>query len=153
RPEIEIIQGKLALAAGQQDDAERAYRSAGDQLKKEKASPRRLAQANYGLAALSYFKRDDPTAQNLFALVMSEDPTIYAAYLFAAEIAKSRDPRNALDLAQQATAYNPESIDGWKLVGTLAAQLGNAKLLTTAITRVGAMAPGSETLELLQGLR
>ncbi len=153
RPELEIVHGKLELAAGKQDEAERAYASARTALAKEKASPRRRAQADYGLAAIAYFKRDDPSAQSLLALVMSEDPTIYSAYLFAAEIAKPKEPRKALEYAEQATTHNPDSIDGWKLVGTLAAELGQRKLLATAITRVGSLAPGSETLSFLQGLR
>jgi tetratricopeptide (TPR) repeat protein len=153
RPELEIIQGKLELAAGKQDEAERAYSSARTALAKEKASPRRRAQADYGLAAIAYFKRDDPSAQSLLALVMSEDPTIYSAYLFAAEIAKPKEPRKALEYAEQAIAHNPDSIDGWKLVGTLADQLGQRKLLNTAIARVAILAPGSETLTLLQRLR
>ncbi|MEO7735671.1 MAG: tetratricopeptide repeat protein, partial [Kofleriaceae bacterium] len=153
RAEAQIITGKLELAAGKQEDAERAYGLAREALKKEKASPRRRAQADYGLAAIAYFKRDDPNAQDLLAQVMVEDPSIYSAYLFAAEIAKPHEPRRALDLAVQATTHNPDSIDGWKLVGTLASQLGDRKLLATSITRVGELAPGSETLKLLQGLK
>jgi tetratricopeptide (TPR) repeat protein len=153
RAESQIVTGKLELAAGKQEDAERAYGIARDALKKEKASPRRRAQADYGLAAIAYFKRDDPTAQDLLAQVMIEDPSIYSAYLFAAEIAKPHEPRKALDLALQATAHNPDSIDGWKLVGTLASQLGDHKLLATSITRVGDLAPGSETLKLLKDLK
>ena len=84
---------------------------------------------------------------------MIEDPSIYAAYLFAAEIAKPKNPRKALELAQQATAFNPDSIDAWKQVATLAAQLANRKVLNEAIIRVGDLAPGSETLRQVQKLR
>jgi tetratricopeptide (TPR) repeat protein len=86
-------------------------------------------------------------------LVNLEDPSIYAAYLFAAEIAKPKNPRKALEHSQQAAQLNPDSLDAWKQVGTLAAQLGNKKLLNEAINRVGELAPGSDTLHQLQKLR
>jgi tetratricopeptide (TPR) repeat protein len=153
RPEAEIIAGKLHLAAGnQQEEAEKAYNAARDALVKEKASPRRRAQATYGLAAVAYFKRDDPSALAMLELVNVEDPSIYPAYLFSAEITKPKDPKKALGLAQQAAALNPDSLDAWKLIGTLAAQLNNRKLLADAISRAGAIAPGSETLRQLRRL-
>src|SRR5262249_31160807 len=62
RPEIQIIEGKLDLAAGKRDDAEKAYEIAHKALVAEKGSSRRLAQADFGRAALAYFKEDDRTA-------------------------------------------------------------------------------------------
>jgi len=154
RPEAEIIAGKLDLAAGnRQDEAEKAYNAARDALVKGKASPRRLAQADYGLAAISYFKQDDPNALSYLESVFLRDPSIYSAYLFAAEIEKPKDPKKAFARAQQAAAFNPDSLDAWRLIGTLAAQLGNRKLLNDAITRVGELAPGSDVLHQLQRLR
>jgi hypothetical protein len=120
---------------------------------KEKASARRRAQAAYGLAAVAYFRRDDPTAKSNLELVIIEDPSIYSAYLFAAEIAKPKTPKEALKLALLAATFNPDSLDAWKLVGTLAAQLGNRQLLNDAITRVNELAPGSDTFHQLQNLR
>ena len=153
RPEAQIIAGKLDLAAGnRQEEAEKAYNAARDALVKEKASPRRRAQAAYGLAAVAYFKRDDPSALTMLDLVIFEDPSIYPAYLFAAEITKPKDPKKALGFAQQAAALNPDSLDAWKLVGTLAAQLDNRKLLAEAISRAGELAPGSDTLRQLRRL-
>jgi tetratricopeptide (TPR) repeat protein len=161
RPEADIIAGKLALdaagnrsdAASRQEEAEKAYVAAREALVKEKASPRRLAQATYGLAAIAYDKQDDPTAQSMFDLVIVQDPSIYPAYLFYAEITRPKDPRKAFDLAQQAATLNPDSLDAWRLVGMLAAQLTNRKALNGAITRVGEIAPGSDTLRQLQRLR
>ena len=155
RPEIDIIAGKLDLAAGRprQEEAAKHYLAAREALVKESASPRRVAQANYGLAAVAYDRGDDPTAVSHLAAVMVQDPTIYAAYLFAAEIAKPKNPRKALELAQQAVVYNPDSVDAWKQVGTLAAQLTNRKLLNEAIGHVSDLAPGSDTLRQLQKLR
>jgi len=154
RPEAEIVAGKLDLAAGnRQDEAEKVYYTARDAFVKEKASPRRRAQATYGLAAVAYFRQDDPTALTMLDLVMVQDPSIYPAYLFAAEIARPKDPRKALGLAQQAAALNPDALDAWKLIGTLAAQLGIRRLLNDAITRIGELAPGSDTLRQLQRLR
>jgi predicted Zn-dependent protease len=154
RPEADIIAGKLDLAAENRlDEAYNAYTAAREGLLKEKASLRRRAQADYGLAAVAYYRRDDPTARSNLELVMIEDPSIFSAYLFAAEIARPKAPKDALKLAQQAAAFNPASLDAWKLVGTLAAQLGNRQLLNDAITRVNDLAPGSETFHQLQNLR
>jgi tetratricopeptide (TPR) repeat protein len=156
RPEIDIIAGKLDLAASprpRHEDAEKHYHAARDALVAQKATPRRLAQADYGLAAMAYDKTDDPTAVSLLELVVFEDPSIYEAYLFAAEIARTKNPKKALELSQQATGFNPDSLEAWRIVGTLAAQLGNRKLLTEAINRVGELAPSSDTLHQLQKLR
>jgi tetratricopeptide (TPR) repeat protein len=154
RPEVDIIAGKLALAAGpaRQDEAERHYKAAREALVKEKASPRRCAQADYGLAAVAYNKRDDPTAVSRLDFAIVEDPSIYSAYLFAAEIAKPKNPRKALEQFQQAATFNPDSLEAWTQVGMLAAQLNNRKLLNEAISRVGELAPGSDTLHQLQKL-
>jgi predicted Zn-dependent protease len=153
RPEIQIIEGKLDLAAGKRDDAEKVYRAARDALAAEKASSRRIAQADFGRAAVAYEKEDDPTALSMLDLVIFEDPSIYPAYLFAAEIWKVKNPKKALELAQQAAALNPDWLDAWKLIGPLAGQVNNRKLLTDAIERIGALAPGSDTLRQLKQLR
>jgi tetratricopeptide (TPR) repeat protein len=154
KPEIDIIHGKLALAADHFDEAEKDYNAAHDVLVRDKASPRRLAQSDFGLAATAYFKREDASATSRLKLVLSQDPSIDAAYLFAAEIDRARDPEKALDTARQAVAYNPDSVDGWKMVGTIAAQLPKQKkLLDEAISHVNDLAPGSEALHQLQRLR
>lgn len=160
RPESDIIAGKLFLASGRRDDADKVYKGAREALVAEKASTRRLAQADFGRAAIAYDREDDPNAVSILELVMFEDPSLYGAYLFAAEIARPKKPKKALELAQQAASYNPDSLDAWKLVGTLAAQLNKAKLLNDkgkllndAIARVGELAPGSEALRQLQSLR
>jgi tetratricopeptide (TPR) repeat protein len=154
KPEIDIIQGKLALAADRFDEAEKHYTAAHDALVRDKASPRRLAQCDFGLGATAYFKREDASATSRLKLVLFEDPSIDAAYLFAAEIDRVRDPEKALDTARQAVAYNPDSVEGWKMVGTIAAQLPRQnKLLDEAIGHVNDLAPGSEALHQLQRLK
>ncbi|HEY0193129.1 MAG TPA: hypothetical protein VGC42_18555, partial [Kofleriaceae bacterium] len=153
KPEADVIAGKLDLAANKLDDAAAAYTSAKNALDKEKATPRRRAQAELGLAAVAYFKRDDPAARSMFDLVLEHDPSIYAAYLFVAEMQRPKAPEDALRNAQQAAALNPDSLDAWKMVGTLASQLKKPALLKDAVTRVGDLAPGSETLKQLQQLR
>jgi tetratricopeptide (TPR) repeat protein len=153
KPELEIVSAKLDLAANKQDEAERRYTTAQAALLKEKATPRRRAQAAFGLAAIAYFKRDDPTAKSMFDLVMVQDPSLHVAYLFAAELARPKAPDEALKLAQQAAALDPDSLDAWKIVGTLGAQLKRPSLVKDAITRVGDLAPNSETLHQLQALQ
>lgn len=154
KPELDVIAGKLALAANRFDDAERAYTAAHEALVRDKASPRRLAQCDFGLGATAYFRHEDASATSRLKLVLYEDPSIDAAYLFAAELDRARDPEKALETAQQAVAYNPDSVDGWKMVGTIAAQLPrHRKLLDDAIARINDLAPGSDALRQLQRLK
>lgn len=154
KPEIEIIHGKLEIAADRFDEAEKRYTAAHDALVRDKASPRRLAQCDFGLGATAYFKHEDALAASRLKLVLFEDPSIDAAYLFAADLDRARDPEKALDTARQAVAYNPDSVEGWKMVGTIAAQLPrHKKLLDEAIARVNDLAPGSEQLHQLQRLK
>ncbi|HEX3761123.1 MAG TPA: tetratricopeptide repeat protein [Kofleriaceae bacterium] len=154
KPEIEIIQGKLLLAADRYDDAEKHYTAAHEALVRDKASPRRVAQCDFGLGATAYFKHEDASASSRLKLTLAEDPSIDAAYLFAADLERGRDPEKALGTAHQAVEYNPDSVEGWKMVGTIAAQLPRQKkLLGEAISRVNDLAPGSEALHQLQRLR
>jgi tetratricopeptide (TPR) repeat protein len=154
KPEIDIIHGKLEIAANRFDEAEQHYAAAHDALGRDKASPRRLAQCDFGLGVAAYFKYEDASATSRLKLVLAEDPSIDAAYLFAADLERGRDPDKALDLARQAVAYNPDSVEAWKMVGTIAARLPRQKkLLDEAISRVNDLAPGSEQLRQLQKLK
>ena len=150
RPEAQIVAGKLLLSNG--DEALKAYETARIALEVEKASPRRLAQAHLGRAIAAYNKQDDPAANDALDAALASDPSLYAAYLYAADIAKEKDPKQALGLAQKAVQYNPDLVDGHLMVGTLAARLGNRKLLAETITRVGDLAPNSDALRQLRGL-
>lgn len=155
RPELLIITGKLALAAENYTDADTAYQAASKLL--EKASPRWIAQAHFGLAAISYFKKDDPSAKDQLKVVMEYDPAIYAAYLFAADLAvgggTDAEYAVALERAQKSVQFNPDFVAGWAMVGTYGAKLNKPKVLEEAITRVSALAPSGEELKALQALR
>ncbi len=144
------MKGKLALAAEDAATAGDAYAAAGKAL--EKASPRRLAQAYFGLGVIAYNKGDDPTAKQQLDLVTQADPSIYDAYLYAADVARGK-PMEAFSLAQKSVRYNPELVQGWFTVGSLAAKLGKTKDLNEAIKRVAALAPTSEQLKELPALR
>ncbi len=149
-PEALIVKGKLALAAEDVASAAEAYATAGKAL--EKASPRRLAQAYFGLGVIAYNNGDDPTAKGQLELVTQADPSIYDAYLYAADVARGK-PTEALSLALKSVRFNPEFVQGWYTVGSLAAKLGKTKDLEEAIKRVAALAPTSEQLKELQALR
>lgn len=149
-PEALIVKGKLALAAEDVAGAADAYAAAGKAL--EKATPRRLAQAYFGLGVIAYNKGDDPTAKGQLELVIQADPAIYDAYLYAADLARAK-PTESLALALKSVRFNPDFVSGWFTVGSLAAKLGKTKDLTEAIARVAALAPNSDQLKELQALR
>ena len=155
QPEGLIITGKLALAADQSAEADKAYQAA---LKAfEKTTPRRAAQAHFGAAAVFVNKSDYPSAQIQLAVVLQSDPSLYTAYLFAAEvelqISGPSANQRAFVLAQKAVAANPDFVQGWVQLGTYAHNLGKKKELEDAITHVGALAPSSDSLKELQALR
>ena len=54
RPELQIVDGKLLVAAQKEAEAEAAFKRAQEALRNEKASRRRLAQADFGLAVIAY---------------------------------------------------------------------------------------------------
>jgi predicted Zn-dependent protease len=151
RPEAKIVEGKLLIGAGKLPEAEAAYKAAKDALKAEKATPRRLAQADYGLAFIAYSNQNTADAMNALELVNSEDPSIADAYLLASDLTKDR--KKAYELAQSAVHYNPDSANGWLYVGKLAAQQRDRKMLADAIGRLQAIAPAGEELKELQKLR
>nr|MDQ3366076.1 tetratricopeptide repeat protein [Myxococcota bacterium] len=152
KPEALIIAGKLAQGDGNYEEAAKAYEAAAKAFDIEKATPRRMAQANLGRAVVAYFNKDDPKARNTLEFVMVQDPSIFAAYLYLSDMMKDKDPPRALELAQLAVQYNPDLVDGWVMLGTVASRLRNRKLRADAITRVGELAPNSEALRDLQRL-
>jgi len=148
-PEALIVKGKLAIAREDAAAAEAAYVAAKQAL--DSAVPRRLAQAYYGLAVIAYNKGDDPNAQSQLDLVMPADPSIYNAYLYAAEIAKSQ--LAALELAKKAVKFNPEFVLGWFRVGYFAAKANKPKDLAQAMEKLAALSPGNPFLAELEALR
>jgi tetratricopeptide (TPR) repeat protein len=148
-PELYVIKGKLLLGKG--DEAAKAYETAIKLL--ETASPRRQAQGILGRATVAYNREDDPQALNSFDVAIELDPSLYEAYLYYADIAKERDPKQALAKAKLAIQYNPDSVQGYAMVGAIAHKLKDKKLLDEMIRKVGAMAPNSEELQLLRNLR
>jgi len=150
-PEASIVNGKLLLAAGKNAEAEAAYTSARDRLKNEKAAARRIAQANYGLAVVAYNKANDPDALAKLNLVINDDPSIYDAYLFKADII--HDKKQALEQAQSAVKYNPDYPRAWSVLGKAAAKLNDKAILMDAITKLTAIAPNSDELKELNALR
>lgn len=155
-PESFIVTGKLALVDGKQAEAEKAYNKAAEAFG-QTATRRRVAQAHFGLAALFYERNDYPNAQNQLVFVLTSDPSLYPAYLFSGEVEVAlngdKAQGKAFELARKAVTVNPDYIDGWVQVGTYAAKLGKKKDLDEAITRVGALAPGSEALSTVQALK
>lgn len=148
-PEASIVKGKLLLAAGNNIEAETAYASARDALKAQKASPRRIAQANFGLAVIAYAKHNDPDALAKLNLVINDDPSIYDAYLFKADII--RDKNQALEQARTALQYNPDYPRAWLVLGKAAAALGDKTTVADAIAKLQTIAPNGQELKELAG--
>lgn len=154
-PEALVITGKLALVTENEAEAEKAYLAAVKAF--EKTTPRRAAQAHFGLAALFFLKNDFPNAKAQLEVVIPSDPTLYTAFLFSAavevELGGGPAVTKGFALANKAVQANPDYVDGWVQVGTYASRLGKKKELEEAITRVGALAPSSDALKELQALK
>ena len=110
-PEAQIIVGKLLLSSPNPNDAEAPYRAAREQLRTMKAAPRRIAQANYGLAVVAYNKPHDPEAMDDLNMVLSDDPSIYDAYLFQADVNKNKVA--AFEAAKTAVKFNADYPRAW----------------------------------------
>jgi FimV-like protein len=151
RPEAQIVSGKLLLDAGKDPEAEAAYRGAKDALKAQKAPARLIAQADYGLAVVAYNKQADPMALDELNLVIFDDPSLYDAYLFKADLLK--DKKVAFEQAQIAVKYNPDYPRAWHVLGKLAAKNNDKATLTEAIAKLTVLAPTSPELQELQKLQ
>jgi len=149
--ESQIVTGKLLLATGKVAEAEAAYKAARDQLTNDKAAPRRIAQANYGLAVVAYQKEKDPEALADLALVLQDDPSIYDAYLFQADLDKNK--AHAFDAAKVAVKYNADYPRAWHVLGKLAAKNGDKPTLADAIEKLRGLAPNSDELKELEALK
>jgi tetratricopeptide (TPR) repeat protein len=157
RPEVDVVNAKLALAAGKLDEAEKLYRAAKEALKQDHASPRRMAQADFGFAVIAAINRerhpDDMEQRRLLGLAINEDPSLYDAYLYYADLLKTRDKKKALEQARLAVKYNPDYAIGWLIVGQRAVDVGDRATLAEAANRLAKIAPGSEELKQIQQLR
>jgi tetratricopeptide (TPR) repeat protein len=158
RPERKIVDAKLLGSKG--DEASKLYEAANVEIGKEMA-PRRRSQVMLGRGIVAYNKDDDPGALAALDLAFTLDPTLDEAYLYYADIQRNKDSgkereanlKLALDRAQKAVEFNPDNVDAYVMVGAVAQKLGNRKLVTEMITKVGALAPNSEQLKALQQLR
>jgi tetratricopeptide (TPR) repeat protein len=140
--EAQLVTGKLAIAAGKYDEAERAFATATDLLKSESASSRLIAQAYYGSLLVAYYKNDEPTAMNKVEFIVAADPSLYAAYEASGFMLKDRkQSRSALDQLKKAVALDPELVTAWIEIGQLAAGLGDKAQLQQAIDKLQKLSP------------
>jgi tetratricopeptide (TPR) repeat protein len=96
-------------------------------------------------------KDDDTRAEDQLNVAIDDDPSLYAAYIYAAEIAK--DLKKAIELARKAIQYNPRVPEAWYVLGSLASRAKDRKLLDEAVTRLNALAPGTDLVTQLQVLQ
>jgi len=150
-PEAAIVRGKLLIADQKFADAVTAFTTAKQAL--DKAPMRRKAQADFGLAVAKYNAGDDAEANNELQLVIEEDPSLYAAYLYRAFMLQQKQNKTALELARRAVELDPDSVDGWALAGQLAAKVGDRMTFSKALGRLGELAPDSEQYHQLAAMR
>jgi predicted Zn-dependent protease len=147
QPEAKIVAGKLAIAAGKDTEALTQFNEAASELKK--ATVRRQAQAHYGIAFVKYDQHADGEAINELGLVNEEDPSLYSAYLFHATLLGTKKKKEAFELARKAVTYNPDSADGWLLVGTL----GDRKARGEALAKLGTLTLNADQQKQLTALK
>lgn len=152
-PVADVVSGKLLLAAGKFEDAERLFTRARDAFGAALATPRLQAQAYFGIMLAAYYRRDEASAINALDAVTISDPSMYAAYQAAAAMLGGKEPRKALEHLQRAVAYNPDLVDGWVDLGKLAAKVGDKKQLADAIAKLAAIAPNDPGLKELRALK
>jgi tetratricopeptide (TPR) repeat protein len=154
QPELHIINGKYLLAAEKTDEAEVEFKQAAGDLRKAKASNRRNAAADFGIALAAYIEGNSVVAEQGFKQVLDEDPTNVDALMAAADIAKgNKNKKKAYELARRAVQYNPDYAYAWQEVGQLAHELKDKKVLADAIARLTVIAPTGDELKALQALR
>jgi predicted Zn-dependent protease len=149
--EEKIVIGKLALADEKAKDALDAYSTAATMLG-TKASSARLAQAHFGLAVAAYFLSNESEMSKQIDATLKEDPTLYVAYLFAAQLS-DKQPKEAIKFAAKAVQYNPEYVDGWVSFGQLAQRLKRKDDVKTAVAKLTVLAPDRDELKALKAAR
>ena len=123
RPEASIVDRQARARRGQErrrrDRATTTARARRSRRRRRRRAARR--RPTFGRAVVAYNKKDDRCAQNALELVIELDPSIYAAYLYLGDLVREKaSPSEAFELAQKAVTYNPDFVDGWVMVGTLA---------------------------------
>ncbi len=154
-PLAQLVIGKLTVQNKDDKGQEgaKAFKAANEAMAKA-APPRLRAQAALGVAIVAYNIPDDPVALDSLAVAISLDPTLYEAYIYVADILiGKKDYQKALEKAQLAIKYNPDSVDGYLMMGRVASETRNRKLYGDMLTKINSIAPNSDQLKALQSLR
>jgi Tfp pilus assembly protein PilF len=144
RPEANLAAGRVAYYLSHDREAQAAFGAAHDQLVKEHAPPRLVADAAFWLGRVRF--DDNPElARKLLTEATTLDPQLGDAYVFLGLIASDKnDPKAAADAFTRAAAVDPDNLDTWFSLGQAAAQAGDPKIARRAYEEYLKRAPKGE---------
>ncbi|MCB9562312.1 MAG: tetratricopeptide repeat protein [Kofleriaceae bacterium] len=134
RPEMQLAVGRVRLYFDALGEAREAFVKAKDQLEREKAAPRWIAEATYWLARTTYYDGDADKARPLAVQALQLDPNLVDAHALLGTIDSERGQFKAAAASwEKVTRLDPAADEAWFELGAAAAQSRQKKLARKAL--------------------
>jgi tetratricopeptide (TPR) repeat protein len=132
-PEMQLAVGRVRLYFEAFEDAREAFVKAKDQLERQNAAPRWIADATYWLGLTTYYSGDPAKARPLVVQAIALDPNVADAHMLLGTIDGDRQQwKSAARSYQKVTQLDPGNTEAWFFLGEAAASSKQPKLARKA---------------------
>lgn len=145
RAEAQLAVGRVRLYFDVLAEAREAFVKAKDQLEREKAAPRWIAEAAYWLGRTTYYEGDPERARALVEQAVQLDPGLVDAHALLGMIDVERGSlKAAIKSWEKVTVLDPANTEAWFELGMAAAGARQKKTAKKALETFLQKAPTSE---------
>ncbi len=145
RAEAQLAVGRVRLYFDALAEAREAFVKAKDQLERERAAPRWIAEAAYWLGRTSYYEGEPDKARVLVVQAIQLEPGLADAHALLGAIDAERGQfKLAIKAWEKVTVLDPANLEAWFELGMAAVQGKQKKLAQKALTTFLEKAPTSQ---------
>jgi tetratricopeptide (TPR) repeat protein len=131
---MQLAVGRVRLYFEAFDDAREAFVKAKDQLERENAAPRWIADATYWLGLTTYYAGDAAKARPLVVQAIGLDPNVADAHMLLGTLDGDKLAwKSAARSYQKVTQLDPGNLEAWFFLGEAAANSKQPKLARKAL--------------------
>jgi tetratricopeptide (TPR) repeat protein len=142
KAEVLLGRGRVEYYVGKNRVAREAFTQARDRLVRDKAVPRRVADALAWLGRVAYEEDDKAAARKLLSKAVALDPSHADAWVYIGFTEEERRrPTEAAAAFEKVTVLDPENLDNWFNLGKAAVDSKQKKLATRALEEYLKRAP------------
>jgi tetratricopeptide (TPR) repeat protein len=142
KAEVLLGRGRVEYYDGKNRDARAVFTQARDRLVRDKAVPRRVADALAWLGRVAYEEDDKAAARKLLSKAVALDPSHADAWVYIGFTEEERRrPAAAAAAFEKVTKLDPDNLDNWFNLGKAAADGKQNKLARSALEEYLKRAP------------